>query len=112
MEIIIELLIIQALLVFVIDYSGAVDEMFTPLVKKITGAKIGHLGKPWSCSTCQTWWIGLIWIAIRGCFNLPYIGLVALLAALTPVTLDVLWLVRDFLQMVIHWLRWITGLDR
>lgn len=112
MEIIIELLILQFLFVFITDYTGAIDELLTPLVKKVTGAKIGKLGKPWNCSTCQTWWMGLTWIAIRGCFTLPYIGLVALLAALTPVTLDIIHFVKDFLQTIVFWLRWITGLDR
>ena len=112
MEVIIELLIIQALLVFITDYSGAIDELVTPLVRKITGSKVGRIGKPLACSLCMQTWLGLIWIAIRGCFTLPYIGVVAALAALTPVTLDIIWFVRDFLQTVVHWLRWITGLDR
>lgn len=112
MEIIIELLLIQALLVFIIDFSGAMNELLTPLVKRLTGAKIGHIGKPFTCSLCMTFWTGLLWLIIKGCFTLPYIGLVALLAALTPVTLDILWFVRDFLQTIVFWLRWITGLDR
>ena len=111
METFIGLLIIQALCVFVIDYTGAVEELLTPLVKRLTGARIGTIGKPFNCSLCSTFWIGLIWLLIKGCFNLPYIGLVALLAALTPVTLDLIWFVRDFLQGVVYWLRYITGLN-
>lgn len=111
MDIFIGLLLIQALCVFVIDYTGAVEELFTPIVKRLTGAKIGTLGKPFNCSLCSTVWLGLLWLLIKGSFTLPYIGLVALLAALTPVTLDLIWLVRDFLQRVIGWLRYIMGLN-
>lgn len=110
MEVIIGLLLIQALCVFVIDYTGAVEELFTQLVKRLTGAKIGTLGKPWDCSLCMTIWLSLLWLLIKGSFTLPYIGLVALLAALTPVTLDIIWFVRDFLQAIVGWLRYITGL--
>lgn len=111
MEIIIGLLLIQALCVFVIDYTGAVEELFTPLVKRLTGAKIGTIGKPFNCSLCSTVWLSLLWLLCKGSFTLSYIGLVALLAALTPVTLDIIWFVRDFLQGIVAWLRYITGLN-
>lgn len=110
MEVIINLLIIQFLLVFVLDYTDAVDELFTPLVKRLTGAKIGRLGKPWSCSTCMSVWLGLLYLLCVGHFTFPYLAFVAFLAAMTPVTLDIIWFVRDFLQTVIFWFRYITGI--
>lgn len=106
-----ELLILQALVVFVIDYSGAVEDMFTPLVRRLTGTKIGTIGKPFSCSLCMTFWTGIIWLLVKGSFTLPYIGLVALLAAMTPVTLDIIWFIRDFLQRLIAWFRCLTGIN-
>lgn len=111
MDPILVLLIIQFLVVAVIDYSSAVEELFTPLARKITGAKIGELGKPWSCSFCMNFYAGLLAIIIMHCFTLPYIAAVLGLSILTPVTLDLIWFVRDFIQRVIGWLRYITGLD-
>lgn len=105
-------MIIQFLIVAVVDYSGAVEDLLTPLVRKITGAKIGHLGKPWSCSLCMNLYAGLIAIAVMGCFTLPYIAAVMGLSILTPVTLDIIHFVKDFLQTVVYWLRYITGLDK
>lgn len=95
MEVILNLIIIQFILVFILDYSGAVEDLFTPLVKRITGAKIGHLGKPWSCSTCMTVWLGMLYLLCVGHFTFPYLAAVAWLAALTPVTLDIINLVKD-----------------
>lgn len=92
-----DLIIIQFLCVFVLDFSGAVDEFLTPIAKWITGAKIGRLGKPWSCSLCMTFWIGLLYLIITGHFTFPYVAAVAGLAALTPVTLDLMHLVKDLL---------------
>ena len=111
MDPILVLLIIQFLVVFVVDYSGAVEDMFTPIVRKITGAKIGTLGKPFSCSLCMNFYSGLLALIIMHKFTLPYIAAVLGLSILTPVTLDLIWFVRDFIQRVIGWLRYITGLD-
>lgn len=97
----IDLIIIQFLCVFVLDFSGAVDDLFTPLVRRLTGSKVGHLGKPWSCSLCMTVWVGLLWLICTGHFTLPFIAAVAGLAALTPVTLDLMHLVKDLLTALI-----------
>lgn len=101
MEVIINLLIIQFILVFILDYSGAVDDLFTPLVKRITGAKIGRLGKPWACSTCMTVWLGLLYLLCVGRFTFPYLAAVAAVAALAPVTLDLMHLIKDLLTALI-----------
>lgn len=110
MAVLLNLLIIQFLLVFILDYSGAVDELFTPLVKKITGAKIGHLGKPWSCSLCQTVWLGMLYLLCVGHFTFPYLAALAALAALTPVTLSVIHLVRDLLEAFVTFVYHIFGI--
>lgn len=111
MDPILVLLIIQFLTVAVIDYSGAVEDMFTPLVRKITGSKIGTIGKPFSCSFCLNFWLGLIALLIMKSFTLPYIAAVMGLSILTPVTLDLIHMVKDFLERIIGWFRWLTGLD-
>ena len=104
------LLIIQFLCVFVLDYSGAVDDLFTPLVKRITGAKIGNLGKPWSCSMCMSFWLGLLYILVAGNFTFPYLAAVAALSALTPVTLDLMHLVKDLCTRIIDFIYVVFGI--
>ena len=98
------LLIIQFLAVFIIDYSGAVEELLTPLVKKLTKSRIGHIGKPWSCSLCTTFWVGLLYIVIAGLPFCQYIWIVALLAALTPLTYAAINFVKDLGFKVFEWL--------
>lgn len=104
------LLIIQFLTVFVIDYSGAVEDLLTPIVKRLTGSKIGHIGKPFNCSLCSTLWLGLLYIIIAGLPFFPYIALVALLSILTPVTYALINFVKDLLFKVLEWLYWALGL--
>lgn len=109
MDPILVLLIIQFLVVAVTDYSGFTDDAIKPLFKKWFG--IGTPSKIFTCSFCQNWWLGLLALIIMHCFTLPYIAAVLGLSILTPVTLDLIWFVRDFFQRVIGWLRYITGLD-
>lgn len=98
------LLIIQFLCVFVIDYSGFIEDGLTPLVRRLTGSKVGSIGKPFSCSLCCTTWAGLLYIIIAGLPFWQYIWIVAALAALTPVTFTFVNFVKDFCFKVFEWL--------
>lgn len=98
---ILNIFIIQFLLVAAIDYLGFVDEGLTPLLRRITGSKIGRIGKPFNCSTCSTFWATLIYIAIVGQFTFQNVALCMAAALLTPVTLDVIHLIKDILSNII-----------
>lgn len=89
------LILIQVICVVVIDVLGAVDEMLTPLFRKITGSKIGHIGKPLSCSTCMTFWISLIWLIATGNFTLPWIAFILILAVFAPLTYLIISFLKD-----------------
>lgn len=90
------LLIITALVVFVIDISGFVEEMETIIARWLKVKKV-HIPKPFGCSLCTTWWTGLIYLLIVGKFTIPWIGAVAMFSFLTPVFQSVMLFVRDFL---------------
>jgi len=109
MNVFIQLFLIQFIIVTITDYSGFVEDGLTPLFKKLFG--IGHPSKIFTCSLCQTTWLGLLFLLITKHFTLPYIAFNFLLAALTPVTLDVLQTAKDFLTGCISLFRHITGLD-
>lgn len=104
------LLIIQFLTVAVIDVSGAVDDLFTPLAKRLTGAKIGRLGKPWSCSFCMNFYLGLLALLLTGNFTLPYLAAVMGLSVMTPVTYLLICFVRDFAEKIIEYLYTLFGI--
>ena len=105
------LLIIQFLCVFVIDYSGFIDDGLTPLVRKLTGSKVGSIGKPLSCSLCSSLWIGIIYIIVAGLPFWNYIWIVALLSILTPVTLIAINFVKDLLFKAFEVLYKVFGMD-
>lgn len=109
MNILVNLLLIQFILVFITDYSGFPEDFIKNNLKKVF--KIGEPSKIFTCSLCQTTWFGLLYLLITGHFTIPFIAFNFLLAALTPVTLDLVWLVRDFLTSLIGMIRYIIGID-
>lgn len=110
MSVFVNILLIAWLCVYVIDYSGAIDDLFSPIVRRLTGSRIGHIGKPFSCSLCSTLWVSLIYLLIAGEFTLLNVAFVALVSSLTPVIYLTICLLRDILETVIGWLYQIFGI--
>ena len=96
MGIALELLLIQVTMTLLIDVTGVVEDMLTPIAKWITGAKVGTIGPPISCSKCMTFWTGLIWTLCTGNFTLVTFALLLFLSCTTDVTLTLFHLLKDF----------------
>ena len=102
---IIDLIIIQLIIVFIIDLSGAVESFKLFISKILTKGKIQTTNfdlKPFTCSLCMTWWTGLIYLLICHSFTIPYIALVALLSYLTPLSSSILLLIKDLAIFLIN----------
>ena len=102
---IIELILIQLIIVFIIDLSGVVDSIKLFISKHLTKNKIVTTNfsiKPFDCSLCSTWWIGLIYLLICHSFTIPYIALVALLSYLTPLSSSILLLIKDLVIFLVN----------
>ena len=102
---IIELILIQLIIVFIIDLSGVVDSIKLFISKHLTKNKIVTTNfsiKPFDCSLCSTWWIGLIYLLICHSFTIPYIALVALLSYLTPLSSSILLLIKDLAIFLVN----------
>lgn len=94
-----ELLFICAIIVFITDLSGAIDDLVIPLIKRALNIpKNANISiKFITCSLCQTWWIGLIYLLIQHAFTIPNIAYVCLLAYLTPHLKAILLYIKEFL---------------
>ena len=101
MTALIDIFIITLMVVFVIDLSGFIEEMEKILAKWMKAYKV-HIPKPFSCSLCSTWWIGLIYLIFSGHFTIPFIGYVALMAFLTPVWYSMLLGVKELLLRIMN----------
>lgn len=95
---IINLLCMTLTIVFVIDLSGAVDTLKQLISRMLTNNKISSTNfnlKPFDCSLCTTWWMGLIYLLVTGTFTYPMVAFVALLAFLADVFTNILLLLKD-----------------
>ena len=97
-----DIALISLICVLVIDVAGAVEDMVTPLVKWITGAKVGTIGKPLGCSTCMSWWLGLLYLIITHNLGLLPIAYLLTVACLTPVTLTLFHLIEDLVMKMVE----------
>lgn len=78
---ILDLLMISVIICFIIDISGIIENIEWYLGKWLGGKVI--IPKPFSCSLCLTFWVGLIWLIVQGEVTLFNIMVVCLLSALT-----------------------------
>lgn len=115
---IIDLILIQLIIVYIIDLSGVIDSIKLFISKHLTKNKIVTTNfslKPFDCSLCSTWWTGLIYLIICHSFTIPYIALVALLSFLTPISSNILLLMKDLIGFEINkiyeWLQKQTNMD-
>lgn len=96
--------LISMVLVFCIDLSGAMDK-FNKIVwnKLYPGIKYNDWSIPLiGCSLCCSWWAGIIYLMISGTFSWMMLAYVALIAFLTPITKDILILIKDLLNKIIE----------
>lgn len=107
---IVNILLIAIIIVFIVDLSGAIENLVKPVVKHflhipphkdITLPLI-------ECSLCVTWWIGLIyvcWVSITNAFTfnqfLILISVLAVISFLTPVIKDIFLLIKDLIIRLI-----------
>ena len=107
----INLLIIGFLCVFVVDYSGFIDEMESLISRWLKSPIKYRIPKPFSCSLCLIWWIGLIYLLIVGQFTFPYVALVAGISALSPEILMVIYFIKGFISRIISSIEYYLGIE-
>ena len=98
MSIYLQLLLLAWVVVFVVDLSGVTASL---------GAWLGRpLRKPWSCSKCMTWWLGLVLAAVRDSILDPLVwAYVAALAFATPLLNNLAVAVFDLLAAIIDFVK-------
>lgn len=104
MQTLINIFLIEVIIVFVIDLSGAVDGLIIPTIKRLLRVPSNKdiSIKPFDCSLCLTFWIGLLYLIFTGYFTPVYMASVCVLSFLSPVIKDTLILVNDISHFVIE----------
>lgn len=101
-NILLNLFLIATVVVFIIDVSGFKDTVlavFSRLYKRdITTMR------PFTCSLCMTWWIGLIWLLFAGSFGLPGLAALSVVCALTRPLASAFIFIVEALQALVDYL--------
>lgn len=100
----IDLLLLSIIVCFIIDISGIVDSIKHIIWKWAFNRKKEYQDfslKPFDCSLCSIFWIGLIWIITHGQFTLLNIVFVCLFATLSEQISN---FIKIFKQLV-HWVQ-------
>lgn len=82
---ILDLLLIACVVCFVVDISGA----------------LRNFKKPFSCSLCMTWWIGLLYLIITRNFTVLGIAWVAFLSMMSSVITGILLWFREVFNWIL-----------
>lgn len=101
---IINLILIQIIICFIIDMSGIIPSIKTVISKYLTKDKIttsNYSFKPFDCSLCMMHWIGLLYILFQSTPFIPYYALVCFLSLTTSNTTNLLFTIKDKLNKII-----------
>lgn len=99
--ILINLLLLTTIMVFIIDLSGFTQSIQYALKKWLKTNK-DIVIKPFMCSLCMTFWIGIIYALIMHSLTIPILAYITLLSFMTPVIRDIMKLIQDFIIAVIN----------
>lgn len=96
-------LLITIFFVIVIDQQYFVDEITEIISGWMTNGKIKKPIplKPFSCSSCMSWWVNLIYIIIIDKFTIPMIVYILLLSWSAPMINSIFTLIKNiFLKLI------------
>lgn len=100
-----KLLIITIVVVLLIDISGFISSIKSFISKKLTNNKIDTINfsfKPFDCSYCMSFWIGLIYVIVTNEFTFLNLLYVCLIPMFTDFIRQTLLLMKDLLNKLIE----------
>lgn len=103
MQTIINLILLQIIIVFIIDLSGVIPTIKQLISSFLTKKQIitdNFSIKPLDCSLCMMHWIGLIYIVCVD-FSIPLYCLVCILSLLTSPISNLLLSIKDRLNNIL-----------
>lgn len=97
----INLLLLTIVMVYIIDLSGFTETWKAWLWRRYRISQQQSI-KPFDCSTCMTWWAGIIYMIIARRMTLTLLAYIAVLSLLALPIGQLLLLIREALNRVIN----------
>lgn len=101
MKIYLDLLLIAAITIFIVDLSGFTEAWRSALTRLLKAKDLKPI-RPFDCSLCMTWWICIIYAICTGSFSLPVLAYIALLSFLSIPIGQLLIFIREGLSFLIN----------
>lgn len=97
-----ELLLLTITIVYIIDLSGFVSEMKIRVCRLIFRRKDYQPFslKPFDCSLCVTWWVGIIYLYMHHSISLQNIAYLAMLSFHADLIKEMIMLIKDCIGTV------------
>lgn len=103
---VLQILMIDVIICFIIDISGIIDTFKGWLWKWLFKDKTyrEYSLKPFDCSLCSCFWVGLIWLVVQSNFTLFNVMVVCLLSAMSEQITNMIIIIRQSVARLEDWL--------
>ena len=78
----IELLLLAAITIYIVDLSGFTESWRSALTRRLKAKNLKPI-RPFDCSLCMTWWVCIIYALSIGSLSLPILAYIAALSFLS-----------------------------
>ena len=103
---VLQILMIDVIICFIIDISGIIDTFKGWLWKWLFKDKTyrEYRLKPFDCSMCSCFWVGLIWLVVQSNFTLFNVMVVCLFSAMSEQITNMIIIIRQSVARLEDWL--------
>lgn len=91
----INILCLALIVIFLVDISGIIDSLKWAIGRWLNIREVRL--KPFDCSLCMTWWVGLAYIIIIGEFSIYTLLCVSMVSAFSAPISNIITLARELL---------------
>ena len=101
----IDLLLIAAVTIYIVDLSGFTQSWRSALAKLLKARDLKPM-KPFDCGQCMTWWVCIIYALSTGSFSLPVLAYIAMLSFLSLPIGQLCIFIRESICAIINKMTW------
>jgi hypothetical protein len=101
----IDLLLLAAITIYIVDLSGFTEAWRSALTRMLKAKELKPI-RPFDCSLCMTWWVGIIYSICVGEFSLPILAYIALLSFLSLPIGQLLIFIKEGMTSLINKMTW------
>ena len=101
MKIYIDLLLVAAIIIYIVDLSGFTESWRAALTRFLKAKDLKPI-RPFDCGQCMTWWVCLIYAICEREFTLPVMAYIAALSFLSIPIGQMMIFIREGMTFLIN----------